>query len=98
MSEQELSKEELILRAVKKTLTEVVKDTATEPGLVHPLSQNTIHAIRDCLVLISGREQELAQLAGRSMDARPRFADEPRAQGEVVVKLDTLDLKKNKPN
>lgn len=96
MSEQELSKEELILRAVKKTLTEVVKDTATEPGLIHPLSEGTIHAIRDCLVLISGREQELAQLAGRSMDARPRFIDEPRVQSEVVVKLDTSGLKKKR--
>ena len=96
MSEHELSKEELILRAVKKTLTDVIKDTATEPGLVHPLSDNTIQSMRECLVLIAGREQELAQLAGRSMDARPRFVDEPRPQNNVVVPLDTTGLTKDK--
>jgi hypothetical protein len=96
MSEHEMSKEEKILRAVKKTLTEVVKDTATEPGLIHPLSNNTINTIRDCLILISSREQELAALAGRSMDMRPRYTDEPKPQGEVVVHMDTSGLGKGK--
>lgn len=96
MSEQELSKEEIILRAVKKTLTSVVKDTATEPGLIHPLGNDTINAIRDCLVLISSREQELAELAGRSMDMRPRYVDEVKSRSEVVVTLDTSGLGKNR--
>lgn len=87
MSEQEFSKEEKILKAVKRVLTEVIKDTATEPGLKHPLSENTINGMRDCLVLISQREQELASAAGRGMDMRPRFTDEPKAQGDVVVPI-----------
>lgn len=95
MSDQEYSKEEIILKAVKKILTEVVKDTATAPGLVHPLKDETIVSIRDCLGLISVREQELAEEAGREMNMRPRFTDEPRAQGEVVVPLESIGKPKN---
>lgn len=94
MSEQ--SKEENILRAVKRVLTEVIKDTATQPGVKHPLSENTVNGLRDCLVLISQREQELAEAAGRSMDARPRFKDEPKPQGDVVVPLHSIGRAKDK--
>ncbi|MEN8171046.1 MAG: segregation and condensation protein A [Pseudomonadota bacterium] len=90
MSEQTPSKEENILRAVKRVLTEVIKDTATQPGIKHPLSDNTINGLRDCLILVSQREQELAEEAGRPMDARPRFTDEPKPQGDVVVPLHTI--------
>lgn len=90
MSESDFSKEEKILSAVKRTLTEVIKDTATEPGMKHPLSEGTINGLRDCLVLISQREQELAEAAGRSMDMRPRFKDEPKPQGDVVVSIDSI--------
>lgn len=90
MSEQTPSKEERILGAVKRVLTEVIKDTATQPGIKHPLSENTVNGLRDCLVLISQREQELAEEAGRSMDARPRFTDEPKPQGDVVVPLHAI--------
>lgn len=96
MSESEMSKEEKILTAVKRVLTEVIKDTATEPGLKHPLSENTINGLRDCLILISQREQELATEAGRSMDMRPRFIDEPKPQGDVVVSIDSINRSKPK--
>lgn len=97
MSDQEYSKEELILKAVKRVLTDVVKDTATAPGLVHPLKDDTIVSIRDCLVLISDREQELASAAGREMNQRPRYIDEPKPQGEVVVPLNKIGkMKSNK--
>lgn len=84
------SKEAQILRAVKMVLTNVVKDTATAPGVKHPLSDNTISGMRDCLSLISQREQELATEAGQTMDMRPRYTDEPRPQGDVVVPLSRL--------
>ena len=90
MSDQAPSKEANILSAVKRVLTEVIKDTATQPGVKHPLNDNTINGLRDCLVLISQREQELAAEGGRSMDARPRFTDEPQPQGDVVVPLHTI--------
>lgn len=88
MSENELSKEEQVLRMVKKVLTDVAKDTHVKPGLRHPLSDNTILGIRECLALITARETELAREAGRESRMRPRFIDEP--QDTVVVSLDTL--------
>jgi len=95
MSESEMNKEEKILSAVKRVLTEVIKDTATEPGLKHPLSENTINGLRDCLILITQREQELADEAGRSMDMRPHFKDEPKPQGDVVVSIDSINRSKS---
>lgn len=96
MSDIDTAKEEKILTAVKRVLTEVIKDTATEPGMRHPLSENTINGLRDCLLLISQREQELAEAAGRSMDMRPRFKDEPKSQGDVVVSIDAIGKPKNR--
>jgi len=88
MSESEMSKEQQILKMVKRVLTDVAKDTHGKPGLKHPLSDNTIIGIRDCLSLISAREQELAKESGQSMDMRPRYPDQkPKS---VVVSLDTL--------
>jgi hypothetical protein len=85
MSEPELSVEERILQAVKMTLAGVIRDTATAPGMRHPLSDATIEDLRQCLALISARERELAQSAGRAQEARPRYSDEP--QKESVVRL-----------
>ena len=82
----ELTKEERILRVMKRVLTDVAKDTYTRPGYRHPLSEATVEGIRKCLALISARETELNAAAGRSMDARPRFVDEPPSS--VVVQLD----------
>lgn len=97
MSDATHEKEEAILQAVKKVLTDVIKDTATPPGMRHPLKDNTIRAMRDCLVLISDREQELTAEAGRSMDMRPHFTDEPKTRGNVVIPLEKSGLFKKKP-
>ena len=77
-----------ILRAVKSTLTDVIKDTATAPGLRHPLSDKTIDNIRECLKLISARERELVEADGGSMDMRPRFVDEPSTT--TVIPIDRI--------
>lgn len=87
MSDTSLSKEEQVLSMVKRVLTDIAKDTHVKPGLKHPLSEHTINGIRDCLALITAREQELAIDAGRPSAARPRFIDEP--QDKVVVSFDT---------
>src|SRR5512143_3675168 len=94
MSSHELSKEEQILRAVKRVLTEVIKDTATGPGMRQPLSDNTINGLRDCLMLISQREHELAEEAGRPNTLRPFFTDEPKKQDEVVVPITSISRQK----
>jgi len=86
MSKNTYSKEEEILQLMRKVLTDIAKDTYTPAHLKHPLSENTVHSIRDCLALISSRESELAKEAGRENSMRPRFVDEPSSS--VVVKLD----------
>ncbi len=91
MTEPELTKEERILRMMKRVLTDVAKDTASEPGLRHPLSASTVQGIRECLVVITEREQELAKEFGRDTSARPRFIDEPKS--EVVVPLNVDSMK-----
>lgn len=84
MSETKPSMEQRILKAVKMTLTGVIKDTATPPGMRHPLSPETIEDLRQCLALISARERELAEAAGDPQASRPRYADEPDAGPKVV--------------
>lgn len=95
MTDQPPSKEERILRMMKRVLTDVAKDTFTRPGHRHPLSDATIDGIRQCLALISAREQELSEAAGRPMTDRPRFIDEPRSS--VVVTLEIPDSDKKDP-
>ena len=81
------SKEGRILGAVKSTLAKVIKDTATPANMRHPLSDDTIQDLRLCLSLISARERELAEAAGRSWSQRPSYVDEPTPQKETVVRF-----------
>jgi hypothetical protein len=83
-SNGESSMEARILQAVKLTLANVIKDTATPHGMRHPLSDGTIEDLRQCLALISARERELAQAAGGGTGRRPRFADEPVREDAVI--------------
>ncbi|MHB8742424.1 MAG: segregation and condensation protein A [Sulfuricaulis sp.] len=91
------SKEFQILKALKLVLTDVVKDTATQPGLKHPLSDRTVEGIRQCLRLISARERELVEDAGKTLDMRPYYADEPKKN--VVVPITKISRnKKEEPD
>ncbi len=90
MSQHEPSKEELILRTVKQTLTGVIKDTATQPGMIHPLSESTVDQLRNCLMLISEREKELTEGAGRPMSKRPHFTDERKPAEDVVIPIGSI--------
>jgi hypothetical protein len=84
MSDSGASMEARILQAVKLTLANVIKDTATPHGMRHPLSDGTIQDLRQCLALIGARERELAQAAGKAAGGKPRYADEP-AREETVL-------------
>jgi len=89
MSEQQetaLTEEERILRMMKKVLTDVAKDTYAKPGYRHPLSEETILGIRECLKQIALREHEIARAHGRESKARPQFIDEKPQ--EVVIPID----------
>lgn len=84
MTSSNASLEARILQAVKLTLANVIRDTATPSGMRHPLSDETIQDLRQCLALISARERELAEAEGRPMTERPRVAGE-RTGPQVVV-------------
>jgi len=74
-----------ILRMMKKVLTDVAKDTNTPPELKHPLSEDTIYGIKECLALISAREIELQTENGGTSTARPFMKGDP--QKNVVVSI-----------
>jgi hypothetical protein len=95
-SEAELTKEQRILRIMQTVLTDVARDTNTPPGMKHPLTEKTIHNIRDCLSLIVERQRELADALGQEMNMRPRYVDEPQQNTVVPINIDAL-RKKPKP-
>lgn len=81
MDEAELSKEQQILRAMRKTLGSIVKDTAPRDGMDSPLSSATVENIRMCFSLIAAREAELAEALGLARNERPFYSDdEPDAK------------------
>jgi len=67
------------MRAMRKTLTSVVRDCAPRADQPSPLSEGTVENIRMCLGLIAARESELAEALGLSQSQRPVFADEPKS-------------------
>jgi hypothetical protein len=93
----ESSKEREILVVMRKVLAQIVKDT-TPPSraMKHPLSDQTIEDVRNCLGLISLRERELADAAGVSRE-RPYYTDEKPA-AEVVSINRIGKAKKDKEN
>ncbi len=91
-----LSKEELILKAVKGVLAKVVRDTAVPPGMLHPLNSDTLDDIRHCFSLISMRERELAAQAGQAMEERPHFTDERGPAKDTVIPLSAITRRSKK--
>ena len=83
MSNEALSKEQLILRAMRKTLASVIKDvTPKKSGYLSPLSDDTVDGIKECFTLISIRERELAEELGMNA-AKPYYVD--KVQSVTVV-------------
>ena len=75
-AESELSKEQQIMRAMRKTLTSIVRDAAPRDGMPSPFAPETVENIRMCLGLISAREAELAEMQGLALNERPYYSDE----------------------
>lgn len=80
----DLTQEQQILIAMRKTLSAIIKDITPPAGMRHPLSQGTIEDVRQCLSLITAREKELADAQGRGGE-RPHYADEPQAAQVVPI-------------
>lgn len=76
MEENELSKEQQIMRAMRKTLTSVVRDCAPRADQPSPLTEQTVENVRMCLGMIAAREAELAEALGLSRNERPHYTDE----------------------
>lgn len=89
------SKEERVLRLVKRVLADVARDTHAPPGTRHPLSDATVQGIRDCFSMIVAREQEISQARGQENRMRPRYVDEP-PKGPVEIKIN-VDAIRRKP-
>ncbi|MEN8167240.1 MAG: segregation and condensation protein A [Pseudomonadota bacterium] len=80
----DLKKERDIMLVMRKVLTSIVREVTPEhKSLQHPLSDQTIQDIRMCLGLITAREKELADAAGRTAEERPYFTDEVK-QATVI--------------
>ncbi len=86
MSDEASAKERRILRLLRTALGNIIKDTAPQPGMPHPLKESTVEGIRELFALIAEREAELADQAGLGdRNEKPYFADEP--QDTAVVTL-----------
>lgn len=79
----ELSKEQRILRQMRKTLGNIVKDATPLGGRPNPLSNTTIQEIKDCFALTSEREKELAEKLGFDAE-RPYYRDGSQQETNVV--------------
>jgi hypothetical protein len=87
----ELTKEQQILIAMRKTLAAIIRDVTPAPGQRQPLSATTVEDVRQCLALIAAREKELADAQGRGGE-RPYYADERPAA--AVVPMAGLDRRR----
>lgn len=86
MSREELSKEQRILRMMRKTLGSVVRDATPFGGRPNPLTGDTVQQIKDCFALISEREKELAEALGFD-EAKPYYDDGHDAPSAQIVSL-----------
>jgi hypothetical protein len=78
----ELTVEQRILIAMRKTLGGIIRDVTPPAGMRHPFTDETMEDVRQCLNLIAAREKELADTQGRGGE-RPFYSDEPQ-QAQVV--------------
>ncbi len=71
-----LSKEQRIMRMMRKVLAQIIKDTTpSSKGMRHPLQDSTIQSIRECFILIAEREKELMEAQGKYLREKPYYAD-----------------------
>lgn len=89
-----LNTERRILRAMRKTLSSVIKDATPRPGMEGFLSDHTVEQIRECLGIITAREKELAD-ALELTPAKPMYPDQERAVKTVQIKTPGKDSGKH---
>jgi hypothetical protein len=83
MNTEDPSKEQRILRQLRKTLASVVKDATPLGGRPNPLKDSTIQEIKECFSLISERERELADQLGFA-ESKPFYSDGEQPNSNVL--------------
>jgi hypothetical protein len=94
METEPRTKEQRIMRIMRKVLASVVKDVTPPPGEPCALSDATIQDIRDCFGLIAARERELMEEQGVALKERPMYPDQESAAKVVQI---TPSKRKDKP-
>lgn len=84
MDTKELRKEQNILRLMRKTLGNVVRDVTPLGGRPNPLAENTVQDIKGCFALIAEREKELADKLGFDQ-AQPYYRDGSEPQNTQAI-------------
>jgi hypothetical protein len=83
MNKEELIREQEVLRNMRKTLGNIVRDCTPLGGRPNPLKEATIQDIKDCFTLISDRERELGEKLGFDQ-SKPYFKDGEQPNSNVV--------------
>lgn len=86
--DNDLTKELKVLTALRKVISGMVRDITPEPGMRHPLSDETLEDVRQGFILIAAREKEITEAMGRPNLQRPLYKGE--ATKTKVVKLHGL--------
>jgi len=84
LAAKEMSVEQRILRAMRKTLASVVRDATPHPGTSGFLSDETINQIKSCFELIAARERELGEALGLSQ-SQPVYPDQPQTSQPIQI-------------
>ncbi|VAW60486.1 hypothetical protein MNBD_GAMMA11-450 [hydrothermal vent metagenome] len=83
-----LTKELDVLVTLRKVISSMVRDITPEPGMRHPLSDETLEDVRQGFMLIAAREKEISEAVGKPSLHRPQYkGGTPRTK---VVKLHGL--------
>ena len=69
---------------MRKTLTNIARETAPQQGRHSLLTESTVKDIRDCLQIISLRERELADAEGKLARFKPFTKDHKQRSDKVV--------------
>jgi hypothetical protein len=48
VTDKDISKEQRILRVLRKVLANIVKDATPAPGMPHPFQESTVHSSATC--------------------------------------------------
>lgn len=90
LAAKEMSVEQRILRAMRKTLASVVRDATPRPGTSGFLSDDTVEQIKSCFELIATRERELGDALGLS-ESRPVYPGQETSSKTVQLSRKKTD-------